>query len=211
MIGTADLGKETADRFFKQFRVARWISSNTADADLPIITPADAMAGSGYPENEYGKPALAYIALKDMLGDAEFSRVLHKFIADWHGKHPLPWDMFNSFNATSGKDLNWFFKSWYFDNGYIDLAVDGVAKTDGGYNVTIKNIGGFVAPVNVIVQYSDGSKESLHQTSAIWSTDQKRTVVKINTTKTISSVTLDGDIWMDANTADNKWNAPAGM
>ena len=38
-----------------------------------------------------------------MLGDAEFSRVLHKFIADWHGKHPLPWDMFNSFNATIGQ------------------------------------------------------------------------------------------------------------
>jgi len=80
-----------------------------------------------------------------------------------------------------------------------------------GWPITIKNIGGFVAPVDVIVQYSDGSKESLHQTSAIWSTDQKRTVVKINTTKTISSVTLDGGIWMDANTADNKWNAPAGM
>jgi hypothetical protein len=207
MIGTADLGKPTADQFFKQFRVARWISSNTADADLPIITPADAMAGSGYPENEYGKAALGYIALKDLLGDAEFSRVLHKFIADWHGKHTLPWDMFNSFNATSGRDLNWFFKSWYFDNGYIDLAVDGVGKTDGGYNLAIRNIGGFVAPVNVVVQYSDGSTESLHQTPAIWSADQKRTTVEINTTKTANAITLDGGIWMDANTADNKWQA----
>jgi len=205
MIGTADLGKENADRLFKQFRVARWISTPSADGDLPIITPADAMAGSGYPQNEYGKPALAYIALKDMLGDAEFSRVLHKFIADWNGRHPLPWDMFNSFNASAGRDLNWFFKSWYFDNGYIDLAVDGVTKTDGGYNVSIRNIGGFVAPVNLVVNYSDGSKESLHQTPAIWSTDQKRTSVKINTTKTVSTVTLDGGIWMDANSADNKW------
>jgi aminopeptidase N len=143
-----------------------------------------------------------------MLGDAEFSRVLHKFIADWHGKHPLPWDMFNSFNATHGRDLNWFFKSWYFDNGYIDLAVDGVAKTNGGYNVTIKNIGGFVAPVNVIVQYSDGSTESLHQTSAIWTANQRQTTVKIATPKTINAVTLDGGIWMDANAADNKWPAP---
>jgi hypothetical protein len=207
MIGTNDMGKETADRFFKQFRVARWISTPAADADLPIITPADAMAGSGYRNNEYGKAALAYIALKDLLGDAEFTRVLHKFMADWNGKHTLPWDMFNSFNATSGKDLNWFFKSWYFDNGYIDLALDGVNKTDGGYNVTIKNIGGFVAPVNVVVQYADGSTESTRQTPAIWAADQKRTTVKIPTTKTISTVTLDGGIWMDANTTDNKWTA----
>jgi hypothetical protein len=207
LIGTADLGKDRADNFFKQFRVARWIGSPTADGDLPIITPADAMAGSGYPENEYGKPALGYLALKDLLGDAEFSRVLHKFIADWHGKHTLPWDMFNSFNATTGHDLNWFFKSWYFDNGYIDLALDGVAQTSGGYNVIIRNVGGFVAPVNLVIQFTDGSTELLHQTPAIWAADQKRTTVKINTAKTIKSLTLDGGIWMDANPGDNKWES----
>jgi hypothetical protein len=207
MIGTADMGKDMADRLFKQFRVARWAGSATADADLPIITPVDSMTGFGYGDNEYGKPALGYIALKDMLGDAEFSRVLHKFIADWNGKHALPWDMFNSFNATSGKDLNWFFKSWYFDNGYIDLALDDVAKTDGGYNATIRNVGGFVAPVNLVVTYSDGTTESLHQTSAVWAANQKQSTVKINTTKTIASATLDGGIWMDANAANNKWTA----
>ena len=207
MIGTADLGKQTSDQAFKQFRVQRWISTPAADADLPIITPADAMAGSGYTENEYGKAALAYLALKDVLGNAEFSRVLRKFIADWHGKHTLPWDMFNSFNTTSGKDLNWFFKNWYFDNGYIDLAVDSVTKTNGGYDVAIKNIGGFAAPVDIVVKYSDGSTETLHQTPAIWSADQKRATVKINTAKTVNSITLDGGIWMDANMADNKWTA----
>ena len=207
MIGTADLGKESAEGFFKQFRVAGWINRAAADTDLPIITPADAMAGAGYRNNEYGKAALGYIALKDLLGDAEFSRVLHKFIADWHGKHTLPWDMFNSFNTTSGRDLNWFFKSWYFDNGYIDLALDGVVKTDGGYNVAIRNVGGFVAPVNVVMKYSDGSTESLHQTPAIWAADQRKSTVRITTTKTVSAVTLDGGIWMDANMTDNKWTA----
>jgi hypothetical protein len=204
MIGSADLGKEQAEGFFKQFRVASWTRNGAADADLPIITPADAMAGNGYRNNEYGKAALGYIALKDLLGDAEFSRVLHKFIDDWHGKHPLPWDMFNSFNSTAGRDLNWFFKSWYFDNGYIDLALDDLAPTTGGYNVTIRNVGGFVAPVNVVVQYTDDSIETLHQTPAMWAADQKRATVKINTSKTISLVTLDGGIWMDANMADNK-------
>jgi hypothetical protein len=207
MIATNDMGKETADRFFKQFRVARWIGTPAADADLPIIMPADAMAGSGYRNNEYGKAALGSIALKDLLGDAEFSRVLHQFMADWHGKHTLPWDMFNSFNANAGRDLTWFFKSWYFDNGYIDLGIDNVAKTDGGYNVAIKNIGGFVAPVNVVVQYADNTTESLHQTPAIWSADQKHTTVNINTTKPATTSTLHGGIWMDANTTNHKWTA----
>jgi hypothetical protein len=128
-------------------------------------------------------------------------------MADWHGKHTLPWDMFNSFNANAGRDLTWFFKSWYFDNGYIDLGIDAVTKTDAGYNVAIKNIGGFVAPVNVVVQYADNTTESLHQTPAIWSADQKRTTVNINTTKPATTITLDGGIWMDANTTNNKWTA----
>ena len=71
------------------------------------------MTGGGFGNSEYGKAALGYLAIKDLLGDAEFKRMLHEFMADWHGKHTLPWDMFNSFNNASGKDMNWFFKNWF--------------------------------------------------------------------------------------------------
>ena len=114
--------------------------------------------------------------------------------------------------ARSGKDLNWFFKNWYFDNGYIDLAVDGVTKTDGGYNVAIKNIGGFVAPADVVIQYSDGSTE-IASSNAGRSGSRSKTDNRQDQhdAKLLTSVTLDGGIWMDANTADNKWTPPAGM
>src|SRR5207253_6995171 len=95
LIGRNDMGEAAADNLFKQFRVTRWIKSFGADQDLPIITPGDAMIGIGFRNNEYGKAALAYHALKDLLGDAEFKKGLHEFINRWHGKHPLPWDMFN--------------------------------------------------------------------------------------------------------------------
>ena len=65
----------------------------------------------------------------DLLGDAMFTKVLHEFIDRWHGKHTLPWDMFNTFNNASGKDNNWFFNNWYFSNGYIDVAVAGHCKS----------------------------------------------------------------------------------
>ncbi len=205
LIGRNDLGAEKADNFFKLFRVERWINYPTADGDLPIITPADAMAGAGYRENEYGKAALGYLALKDLLGDAEFKRVLGEFINRWHGKHTLPWDMFNTFNDASGKNLNWFFNNWYFSNGYIDLAIETVAPTDSNYAVTLKNIGGFAAPVNLIVSYTDGTTETLHQTPAIWSENQKEAIVNIAAKKKIKTLTLDGGIFMDADTTNNKW------
>jgi hypothetical protein len=207
VIGTADLGKEQADGFFKQVRVEGWIENPAADSDLPIINPGDAATGGGFGNSEYGKAALGYLAIKDMVGDAEFQRMLRGFIGDWHGKHTLPWDMFNDFNRISGKDMNWFYKNWFFDNGYIDLAITDVKQTDGGYNIAIKNTGGKAAPTNVIATYTDGTSETLHQSAAIWRADQSNTTVKIPTPKTIKSVTLDGGIYMDANPNDNKWEA----
>lgn len=207
MIGTNDMGKQKADFAFQEFRVSGWIKNGSADSDLPIINPGDAAVGAGFFSNEYGKAALGYIALKDLLGDAEFSHSLHEFIARWNGKHPLPWDMFNSFNTASGKDLNWFFNNWYFSNGYIDLAVQNVAQTDAGAVIKIKNIGGFAAPIDVIVKYDDGKSETFHQTPSIWSSDQKQATVNIAAKKKIKSVVLDGGIFMDANETDNKWDA----
>ena len=207
LIGRNDMGIEKADAAFKQFRVTRWIKTPSADGDLPIINPGDAAVGAGFFNNEYGKAALGYLALKDLLGDAEFKRSLHEFIDRWHGKHPLPWDMFNSFNSASGKNLNWFFNNWYFSNGYIDLAVQNVAQTDAGAVVTIKNIGGFDAPVDVIVKYDDGKSETFHQTPSIWAADQKQATVNIAAKKKIKSLVLDGGIFMDANEIDNRWDA----
>ncbi len=207
MIGTADLGKQKADEAFKGFRVSGWIEAPAADADLPIILPGDAMTGQGFGNNEYGKAGLGYIAIKDLLGDAEFKRVLHQFIADWNGKHPLPWDMFNSFNRTSGKDLNWFFNNWFFSNGYIDLKIKDVTPGASSAKVTIENIGGFCSPVDIVVVYDDISSERFHQTPSIWSRDQKAAVVEVPTKKKVAGIVLDGGIYMDANSEDNKWEA----
>jgi aminopeptidase N len=208
MIGTNDFGQQRADALFKGFRVAGWIGNKGADADLPIINPGDAAVGRGFGDSEYGKAALGYLAIKDMVGDAEFKRILHEFIGDWHGHHTLPWDMFNDFNRISGKDMNWFFQNWFFDNGYIDVGLVGAtSKNIGGTDVTIKNIGGKAIPVNFVVTYTDGSTETIHKTAAIWQADQRTANVNLSTPKAVKSITLDTGIWMDANPDDNKWEA----
>lgn len=207
LIGRADLGNERADGFFRNFRVAGWIKNPTADADLPIMLPGDSMQGSGFDNNEYGKAALGYLATKDLLGDELFSKCLHEFMGRWHGKHTLPWDMFNSFNSASGKDLSWFFNNWFFSNGYIDLAVQDVSPSSGGYTLAIKNIGGFDAPVDVVMAYDDSTTETLHQTPEIWHHDQKIATVTISTKKKLTSLNLNGGIFMDADETNNKWQS----
>jgi hypothetical protein len=205
LIGKADLGNEKADGVFKQFRVAGWATNPTDETQIPIITPVNILSGQAMGHNEYGKPALAYLALKDMLGDEVFRKCLHGFMDRWHGKHPIPWDMFNSFTNLSGKDLNWYFANWFFSNNYMDIAIDKVMPNTTGYALSIKNIGGYAVPANMLIEYADGSKETIHQTAGMWERNQQQTTVNINTKKKITFLKLDGGIFMDADDKNNSW------
>jgi hypothetical protein len=197
LIGRQENGVATADNFYKQFRVNRWIHDAATTEDLPIITPSSELK-AGYGNNAYGKPSLSYLALKDMLGDALFKKSLHEYMDRWHGKHPIPWDYFNSMSNASGQDLTWFFNNWFFTNHYIDLAV-----TASGNTVTVQNIGGFAVPFDMNVEYIDGTKATLHQSPAVWQANQQQAVITVP--KAVKSVRLDGGIFMDANERDNSF------
>jgi len=208
LIGREDLGKEHAEEFYKQFRVGGWINNPSSDQQVPIITPGDAMTGGGFGNNEYGKASLGYLAMKDILGDELFKKCLHEYMHRWNGKHPIPWDFFNTFNNVSGKNLNWFWNNWFFGTGYIDYAIDDVKKSSSGYTVSLKNIGGSFAPADMTIKYTDGTTETKHVSPAVWEKNAKQASVSIATNKKIELVSLEGGIFMDADPSNN--GTPAG-
>lgn len=207
LISQADLGNETATRNFQQFRVAFWSKDPSAEEDLPIITPSNILSGAALGNNEYGKAAIGYLALKELLGDELFKKSLHEFMERWHGKHPTPWDMFYSFSNASGQDLNWFWNNWFFSNHYIDFAIKQVSVSASKCTVSIQNVGGYVAPVDVVLTFDDGTKESFHQTPALWKTNQQHATVTLPVRKKVQSVVLEGGIFMDADSDNNTWKA----
>jgi hypothetical protein len=209
LIGRSDLGKEKAEAFYKQFRVNGYIYDKNAEEDLPIITPQNNLRGVAYGNNAYGKPSLAYLAMKDMLGDDGFKKCLHEYMNRWHGKHPIPWDFFYSFNDAAGKNMNWFWTNWFFTNNYIDLTLEKVTPNGKDYTLSIRNTGGFAIPFDVVVTYADGAIDTQHQTPAIWSNDQKNIQLPVIAAggKKIQSIELKGGIFVDADNSDNKWTA----
>lgn len=207
LVNQVDMGKDMAATLFKQFRVNRWAADKSGEQNVPIITPANTLNGAAAGNNGYGKSALGYLALKDLLGDELFKKSLHTFMDRWHGKHPTPWDMFYSFNEASGKNLNWFWQSWFFSPGYIDFAFEKVVPSASQLTLTVQNIGGFVAPVDVVITYADGTRETVHQTPAIWQTNQTQTTLKVPIKKKAQSVRLDGGIFVDSDESNNSWTA----
>jgi aminopeptidase N len=207
LLNQEEMGPERAIAFFQQFRVNPWAANPSPLNDLPIITPADVLYPAGWGNNAYGKAALGYLALKDLLGDAAFRRGLHAFIERWNGRHPQPWDMFNTFNDATGQNLNWFWQSWFFSGGHTDHAIERVAPRRGGYTITLGNRGRWPAPVDLEMRYTDGTTQTLHQTPAIWSSGSASAAVTLTTTKRLESVRLNGGIFVDADTTNNNWRA----
>ncbi len=205
VISQADLGNDQAAKNFRMFRVNGWIKDPSAEQDLPIVTPTNVLSGAAMGNNEYGKAALGYLALRELLGEAEFKKSLHEFMDRWHGKHPTPWDMFYSFSNASGKDLNWFWNNWFFSNNYIDFSIQKVETLPTKCAITIQNIGGYVAPMDVILTFTDGTTETFHQTPNLWLANQKQATINLPIKKKVKTVNLAGGIFMDADERNNTW------
>ncbi|WP_345990798.1 M1 family metallopeptidase [Chryseobacterium sp. Chry.R1] len=206
LIGIDENGEAKAKDFYKNFRVKKWINDPSAEQDQPIITMSTQVSGAGYGNNSYVKASLSYLALKDYLGDDLFKKALHHYMNNWNGKHPIPWDYFNSMNTGSGKDLNWFWNNWFYTNNYIDLKITKGTQENGLLTINIDNVGGFAIPFDAVITYDGGGIESLHFTPSLWEKNQKQAVLTIPVKNKVKSIKLDGDIFMDYTPENNSKN-----
>ncbi|MEI9810940.1 MAG: M1 family metallopeptidase [Bacteroidota bacterium] len=185
-----------------EYGVAPTASNAGNETDLPIITPSIEMNRS-YFTNSYPKPAMGYLFIKDYLGDALFTKALHHYIEQWHGKHPMPNDFFYSMNEGAGKNLNWFWKKWFFDNGIPDLAITSVKKSGTKITVLITDKGGKPVPVDLTIAYKDGSTQKIHRSIAVWEKGNKTTVITFISAKTISKIVMSDPHTPDSRPDDN--------
>jgi Peptidase family M1 domain len=204
------IGPQLADGLFKYMRVdtVGWALPLSGN-DLPIVTPHDTMYGQApvFAFNQYGKAALGYLALKDLMGDAAFKKGLHTFMERWHGKRPLPWDMFNSFNNAGVGNYNWFFNNWFFGYNYMDIGLGEVRSEGDAHKIQVKNMGGMAMPFDLVVAYADDTIDRIHQTPAVWKNNPRETLVTVQSSKVLRSVTIDGGIFRDFGPTDNEWKA----
>ncbi len=205
LIGIDDLGAEKAAKNFKNFRVKRWTQTPSFLNDLFIIIPSNVLNRPSLGVNEYGKASLAYLSLIDLLGEEDFKTGLQGYMARWNGKHPMPWDFFYSFNDVLGKNLNWFWKAWFFAPHYIDYKITKVEKNENKNEVTIRNLGGFPAPFDLVITYTDGSKDRLHQTPALWKDGKSEVKIAVEGEKVLKTIRIDNGIFMDYDITDNTW------
>lgn len=176
--------------------------------DPPLFTNSSVLRGPVYDYLSYPKSALFFLYLRDILGDEVFKKSIQGFITRWNGKHPLPYDLFNTISDISGQNINWFIKPWIFEFGYIDMGVSIVEK-DEKYVITIERIGNYPAPINLKVSYQDGTDETIHQTAAVWKNREANFTVEKSIYKRIKKVELLDDYGVDVNPKNNSFTVNA--
>lgn len=116
----------------------------------------------------YSKPEVLLGLLRSLLGEETFLRAYHTYLRSWAFKHPYPWDFFNTVETVSGQDLDWFWRSWYYETWVLDQAIAAVEREPGGTRVTVRNLGDAVMPVRLRVQRADRTETWIVIPVAAW-------------------------------------------
>jgi len=186
---------------------ARSLTGKWSGVEIPAITAADALRGSSGSENAYGKASMAFLSLKYLLGDDAFRTGLHTFIERWQGKHPLPWDMFNTFDEATGQDLTWFWQNWFYTDHNVDLGITGVNQTADGWTVDVANTGGFAIPFAVVATYADGTTEAVPGGVDLWK-DATSVTIPFTAGMEPMAVQVGSGPFLQATPADATWVSP---
>src|SRR5690606_16533162 len=104
----------------------------------------------------YNKPGVAMRALEWVVGEEKFDEAYREYVRRWAFKYPYPYDLFNTFEAVAGRDLDWFWTSLFYETWTMDHALADVEVSDAGIVVTIEDLGLTPMPSDVRVTYADG-------------------------------------------------------
>lgn len=113
--------------------------------------------GPAYGVASYPKPASVLIALRGVLGEEVFNKAHREVVRRWNYKHAYPWDIMNTFEDVSGRDLSWFWRSWYYETWTLNHTIARVQEQQGNTVIRVEDIGEIPMPLTVEVTLRDGS------------------------------------------------------
>jgi hypothetical protein len=126
----------------------------------PLTTHADhfntnyAYSIASYSKGEMFLEQLGYIA-----GAATRDKILLEYYRLWRFKHPNASDFVRVAEKVSGLKLDWYKEYWVSTTKTIDYGIDSLWEMNGKTEIRLKMVGYMPMPVDVVVQYKDGSKE----------------------------------------------------
>jgi hypothetical protein len=210
------------DAFFRGYdreRISRdaYLAFARTDSEVPLIRPGDQYPydSPAYSVASYDKMATNMVALRAVLGDSAFLSAYRTYGLRWLYRHPTQYDFFNTFNSLAGKDLSWFWRTWWYETWTLDQAiasvVPGTGAAAGRLLVTVEDRGLAPMPIRVAVTRRGGRVDRFVVPVDVWLTGSRRYVITLDSAATISAVDIDPEqAFPDIDRSNNRWVSGGG-
>ena len=131
--------------------------------ELPQTTHADRFDDNRtYSITSYSKGELFLTQLIYLIGKDNLMKTLKRYYSEFQFKHPTPNDIKRTAERVSGAILDWYLVDWTQTTNTIDYGIKNVAENGTTSIVTLERIGRMPMPIDILVEYTDGSKESFY-------------------------------------------------
>ena len=124
--------------------------------------------GDRYDENRsysissYYKGSIFLSQLEYLIGKENTIKTLKRYFQDFKFKHPSPNDIKRSAERVSGANLDWYLTDWTETTNTIDYGIKEVKDNADKTDITLERIGRMPMPIDVLVEYTDGTEESFY-------------------------------------------------
>lgn len=187
-----------------------YLQITRTDLEGPIMTWSDFHTnGWAYGTASYAKPATVLWTLRGLLGPETFAKAYHTYVRRWAFKHPQPWDLFNTFSDVSGRNLDWFWRSWYYEAWTLDQAVQDVRAGRNGTTIVVEDLGRVPMPARLTLTLVNGDTVRAEIPVERWLTGARRADITVRTSAAVVRVEIDAEqVFPDADRGNNLWTAP---
>ena len=176
--------------------------------DLGLMREGDEFPSSLYFVMYYNKTAQVLASLRGILGEETFHRAFREYGHRWLGRHPEPEDFFDTIEDVSGRDLSWFWRTWFYEGWSLDQAVSAVQTRGDSLAITIEDRGMAPMPVLLAVTRADGSVQRIEVPVDVWLGGARRHVVTVAAAPAVVRVEIDPDaLFPDVDRDNQTWSA----
>ncbi|WP_420571180.1 M1 family metallopeptidase [Kordia sp.] len=179
----------------------------------PLTTHADRYNyNRAYSASAYSKGELFLTQLEYIIGKENVEKTLRKYFDDFKFKHPTPNDIKRTAEKVSGIHLDWYLTDWTQTINTIDYGV----KEVKGNKIVLERIGLMPMPIDLTVNYTDGSSEEFYIPLRMMRGEKSTTATQkadwawaypfylLETSKTVKSVEIDpSQLMADINRENN--------
>jgi Peptidase family M1 domain len=140
-----------------------YIGLANSGKEQPLTMHADRFEYNyAYGNAAYSKGEVFLAQLGYLIGQNNLEKTIKKYYTDYKFSHPTPNDIKNVAQKISGANLDWYLNEWSQTTNKIDYAFKDLKSENGKANLVLERLGNLPMPVEVLVEYTDGTVENIY-------------------------------------------------